>query len=386
MGRIGFRGGHRVGRSLSVAMLIQEYYPHVGGAEQQIAKLAPRLQALGIDLTVITRRYGNLKSFEEIGDVPVYRVFVPGSRSLRSISYSLNALALIRLMQPNIVHAHGLQSPATTAALAKRLFHVPSVAKSLRGGSLGDVSRIKSSRLSQRRIRFLSKHIDNFISISNEIDCEFEDIGIPQIKRYFIPNGVDIDRFTPLPTNQRIEVVRDLGLEDGLHAVFAGRFVPEKNLDLLVRAWSDVRKRIPQAKLLLIGSGEEENKLKSLAGNGVEFVGRVDNVLTYLQVADLFLLPSSAEGLSNALLEAMSVGLPIISTNVGGAADLITNGENGWLIQPDSSKELVDSVVSVFSDQQNSRNVGLKARMTVTQSYSLDLVADQLSKLYHGLL
>jgi glycosyltransferase involved in cell wall biosynthesis len=134
--------------------------------------------------------------------------------------------------------------------------------------------------------------------------------------------------------------------------------------------------------LLIIGSGEEESSLRQMSGENVQFIGQVEDVVPYLQSSDFFVLPSAAEGLSNALLEALSVGLPCIATAVGGTPDVIVDGVNGLLIAPDKADELRTGLLKLLSDGSMRQRLGVQARETIQARYSLESTADQLASLY----
>src|SRR5687768_17273455 len=171
--------------TIRVAMLIQRYHPHIGGAEQQLAALAPLLQARDIEVTVMTRRYPGLQPFETVKGVPVYRLPIPGPKPLASMAFTLFALPLLRRLRPDVIHAHELLSPTTTAVAAKRLLGIPVVAKVLRGGELGDLAKLKRKAFGQGRIRNFQKHVDAFVVISREIDAELAEIGALPGQRAF---------------------------------------------------------------------------------------------------------------------------------------------------------------------------------------------------------
>ena len=373
--------------SLRVAMIIQAYHPHVGGAERQLAALAPLLAALSVEVHVVTRRYPGLAPFERINGVPVHRLPIPGPKATASLSFTLTAMPLLRRLQPDVIHAHELLSPTTTAVLAKRLFNVPVVAKVLRGGELGDIAKLKSRRSGDRRIALFRRHVDAFITISHEIDEELADIGIPLSKRPFIPNGVDVARFSPVGIAEKQALRAKLNLPVGPIAIFTGRLAAEKRVNQLVAMWTAVRAAQPAATLLILGTGEQEALLKRQAGEGVQFLGRVDDVVPYLQAADLFILPSATEGLSNALLEAMAAGLPAIATHVGGAPDVIDHGRNGWLIPPDEPAMLQEATITLLGDDAaRRRSMGESARAKVMQRYALSTTANGLYDLYQAVM
>ena len=373
--------------TVRVAMLIQAYLPHVGGAERQLAALAPLLSAQGVEVMVLTRRYQDWKPFEMIDEVPVYRLPIPGPKAAASLSYTVSGIRLLGRLRPDVIHAHELLSPATTAILARRLYRIPVVAKVLRGGAIGDLAKLRRNRLlGQLRLLLLRQNIDAFIAISEEIERELEQTGVGGERRFRIPNGVDTTRFAPLDPGEKAKLRAKLGLPHGPLALFTGRLVPEKRLDQLVEIWSQVRSRHPQATLIIAGDGPEASRLKAQAGPGVHMLGLVEDVRPYLQTADLFVLPSAYEGLSNALLEAMAAALPVVATAVGGARDLIRSRENGWLVPPDRPEELKAALLSILSNPQQAALFGRQARQTVIEAYSLETTARKLRELYGRLL
>jgi glycosyltransferase involved in cell wall biosynthesis len=153
-------------------------------------------------------------------------------------------------------------------------------------------------------------------------------------------------------------------------------------------------------RLIILGNGPEEMELKKLSeslevAHLVQFRGVVHNVEEYLREADLFILPSRAEGLSNALLEAMSYGIPCIATHVGGTPELlgadrnikISPGEyriarNGVLVNPDDVNSLSEAILYLIRDQKAREELGKKGRIFVQDNYSIDLIADRYIALY----
>jgi glycosyltransferase involved in cell wall biosynthesis len=108
----------------------------------------------------------------------------------------------------------------------------------------------------------------------------------------------------------------------------------------------------------------------------------VADVRSWMQAADVFVLPSSTEGLSNSLLEAMAMGLPSVATEVGGASDLIEHGLSGWLIPPEDCAALEQGIIHLLSAAELRQKMGMEARKIVVQEYALDRVAEQLAALY----
>lgn len=371
---------------ISVAMIIQGYLPRVGGAERQLAALAPLLQARGVALHILTRRYAGLSPYEEIDGVPVHRLPIPGPKPLAALSFMAAAQPKLAQLRPDLIHAHELLSPALTALLAKGWLRVPVVAKVLRGGLLGDVAKVRSKALGEARLALLRRHLDAFIVISQEIDAELAAMGVPPERRPFIPNGVDIERFAPVTPAEQAALRTELGLPSGPLTIFTGRLAAEKRVDQLLRLWPEIRAVHPEAGLLLLGRGEEEVILRQLAGEGVHFLGRIEDVAPYLQAADLFVLPSATEGLSNALLEALATGLPALVSEVGGAADVVEHGESGWLFPADTPTALREGLLTLLGDAALRAALGQAGRARVVADYALPVIADRLRALYEQLL
>jgi glycosyltransferase involved in cell wall biosynthesis len=356
-----------------IAMLIQKYYPHVGGAERQIQRLVPRLQARGFDVCIITRHEPGLSRFEIVNGAPVHRLVCPGPKPLAALFYIVSAFILLSRLRPDLIHAHEILSPASAALLAKRFYDWPVIVKVLRGGMRGDVYKLKRRPFWKRRFHALCQSVDSFVVISHEIDQELTALGVPSQKRAFIPNGVDTELL--LPAN-------------GPLVVYLGRLTLEKRVDHLLRIWPNTRATFPQAELLIVGTGPEEAHLRtqSISIPGVTFTGQVDDALSYLQAADLFVLPSATEGLSNSLLEALSTGLPVLATMVGGTPDVIAHGENGYLIPPDDLPALKTGLVTLLNDPTLCARLGMQGRRRIQTDFSLESVASHLAALYQSLL
>ncbi|MBU1660370.1 MAG: glycosyltransferase family 4 protein [Chloroflexi bacterium] len=363
-------------------MLIHSYHPRVGGAERQVAALIPGLLAQGVAVDVITRRHPGLASYEQIDGVPVHRLPVPGPKPIASLAFTLTALPLLRRLRPDLIHAHELFSTTTTAVAAKRLFDYPVVVTLHGGGGFNEIVRLQKKALGAYRLSVFAKTVDSFVAISRELDAELERIGIPPEHRAFIPNAVDTDHFQPLPHREKMAQRSALGLPDVPLAVFTGRLAPEKRLDRLIAIWPDVRQIHPEACLLILGTGTEAARIERAAGEGVRFLGQVERVLPYLQASDVFVLPSEREGLSVALLEAMSAGLSVLATDVGGTPDVIEHGVTGWLVPPDAPEVMRDGLLTLLTDADLRTRLGRRARECVVAEYSLPIAAARLTNLY----
>ncbi|HSJ87294.1 MAG TPA: glycosyltransferase family 4 protein [Anaerolineales bacterium] len=370
-----------------VAMVIQRYLPHLGGAEKQLNQLAPRLQRRGYEPIVLTRHEQGLAPYQVIDGVPVHRLPSTGPKALAGATFTASAVAKLTQLHPDLVHAHEILSPASIAVLSKRINHHPVLVKILRGGGRGDIYKLKKRPFWKSYFQSLKRNVDAFLVISQEIDAELAALGVPREKRVFLPNGVNTERCTPVSEERKRKLRNELSLPaEATLVAYVGRLVPEKRVDHLLRLWPQIQSNDPAARLLIVGEGSEESRLKSMSVDGTQFTGQVSDAVPYLQTADLFVLPSSTEGLSNSMLEAMSCGLPVLATTVGGAPDVIKHGSSGFLIPPDDLDSLQRGLQTLIDDRMLRFTLGSNARARILADFSLDSVADRLVGLYDQIL
>ncbi|MEA4907918.1 MAG: glycosyltransferase family 4 protein [Chloroflexi bacterium] len=372
---------------LRVVMVIQAYAPLVGGAERQLGEVAPLLQAKGIDVQILTRRRDDLPDYEIIDGIPVHRLPARPPKPLAAAQFILSGMNKIRVLRPDVIHAFDMLSPTTIAVLSKMAFHIPAVTKVLLSGpNHGEMAYFNRTALGRQRLKVIRSEIDAFVTISAEIDAELHTAGIPKKARVYIPNGVDTQRFKPLDcAGEKQKLRHELGLPDGRLVLFVGRLEEQKRVDQLLAIWPTLYATHPDAHLLVIGSGSEEEPLKQLAGNGIHFLGVKEDVTAYLQAVDVFVLPSAAEGLSNALLEALSSGLAAVATDVGGNSEVVLDGRTGLLVPPDDPEALLAALVRLLEDPQACRQLGARAREHILTNYSLATTVNCLADLYFSL-
>ncbi|MBR5079023.1 MAG: glycosyltransferase [Victivallales bacterium] len=165
-----------------------------------------------------------------------------------------------------------------------------------------------------------------------------------QQKSIVIYNPVDIDKIAQIQLND---------FKDDIISV--GRLIPVKNQKLLLEVFAEIHKQYPNYSLIIYGEGEEREKLQSLShALGIEsnffLPGNKKDIFNCMANAKLFVLSSNYEGMPNALLEAMCLGLPVISTKVSGATDLIENGVNGILVDCNNKIELTNAIIKMIKD------------------------------------
>ena len=198
---------------------------------------------------------------------------------------------------------------------------------------------------------------------------------LPSQRTSFIYNGVDHERFDPAvnaPVTQHLR--REVGIPDGAVVLGSvGRLAPEKSFDLLIATLAQLRSRGRDAFLVLVGQGQERAKLEELAirhrvADRVKFLGLLDDVRPALAIMDVFVLPSSdVETFSNAALEAMSMGRAVVLSNLGGAAEMVVNGDSGLLFEVGDQEALVNTLERLLDSSDLRARLGRAARHRVLE-------------------
>ncbi|MCP4631412.1 MAG: glycosyltransferase [candidate division Zixibacteria bacterium] len=218
-------------------------------------------------------------------------------------------------------------------------------------------------------------------------------VGLPAEKVMTIFNGIDTDRFKP-SEDIRKSVRNEFGYSDENVVIsIVARLAPVKNHRFLIDAFSEVVRKHPEARLLIIGDGPLRPDLESQASSlnlndKINFAGDRIDVPRLLTGADISTLSSVSEGISLTLLEAMSTALPVVATDVGGNSTIIKNNVLGYLIPSDADK--IDTYVSRFSEliisPELRQRLGNSARERVLEQWSLKGMVNDYEKLYEELV
>jgi len=374
-------------------MIIAYFPPVLGGAEIQALRLAKALSKRNVKPFVITERLKGLKRFEEVDGVPVYRLFTLGSGTVASLSFMFSSfLFLVKNRRKyQIVHAHLASSPAITATIAGKVLRKKVIVKFGRSGKTGDIQTSDRTFLGRAKLKLLMKYADVLICPSEEVKSESINYGFAKNNVIKIPNGVDTTLFHPVDHLQKEDLKRRFNFPSLPILIYSGRLESVKGLAVLFRAWQRVLKDREGSYLLIVGDGSQKDGLINLAKElkiieSVRFAGHVDNVNEYLQTGDGFLFPSFAEGLSNALLEAMASELPIVATKIGGTEEVIENKKNGILVEAGSVDKLAKGIITLLRRPEAAYRLGREARRTIEGNYSIGVVAQKYLKVYKEMI
>jgi glycosyltransferase involved in cell wall biosynthesis len=201
-----------------------------------------------------------------------------------------------------------------------------------------------------------------------------------------IPNGVDAGRFRPAA----VDAVRaQLPLLSGIDpatplVVCVGRLCRQKGQDVLLTAWDEVLRRVPGARLVLVGDGPDDERLRALAPEGVLFAGAVANAVPWYQAADLVVLPSRWEGMALAPLEAMACGRPVVLTEVDGARESLPPGQEPVPVEDPAA--LARAVAGLLLDPLLRESLGHQGRHHVLTTHDVRHTNEAVAGVYRELL
>jgi glycosyltransferase involved in cell wall biosynthesis len=370
-------------------LVIANLPPHVlGGAENQVALLAEAWIRAGHRVEVAGHRIPD--GVQPLGSVEV-RTHHIGTidsfgRGARALSYllGLSRLAWSARDRFDVVYCRGIADGALTIALLKALkvLRWPMVACPINARGRGDASFIRSVPGWRMWARLIDRHCDAINLIAGAIAQDVDELGIRRPRITHIPNGIPLRPCAP-----RTEVARVRRL------CWTGRLSAQKGLDLLLRALANLAAQGRRFRLDLIGGGPDRAQLDALAtslklGADVRFLGALDAsaVRPVLRDADLFVLPSRYEGMSNSALEAMEAGLPVLCTACGGIDEHIAEADCGWVCAPDSVEALTAALeAALATPDADLLAAGGRARTLVEQRFALAEIAERNLSLLQSL-
>jgi GalNAc-alpha-(1->4)-GalNAc-alpha-(1->3)-diNAcBac-PP-undecaprenol alpha-1,4-N-acetyl-D-galactosaminyltransferase len=326
-----------------------------GGAERVTAYLANYFSDKGMKVTICSTKQGKVAYafHQQIRHVTVSRHFNNRTAIGRLFHLSRVLRKQIRIEKPDVILAMmGYNGSATLLAAVG--LGIP-VFVSERIDPLSTTGR---SSLEKRFMSFLFTHLSRGVIFQTEQARDYYPLKL-RLKSAVIFNPLDVDAL-----GDPIDVLTDVPL-----VVSVGRLAPQKNQGLLIRAFREVVNQIPQARLIIYGEGFSRGELQAEISQcglseHVTLPSNVSDIFDRLRVARLFVLSSDFEGMPNALIEAMALGLPVISSDFGGggARALINHGVNGWLVKVNDQQALSEAMIRCLLDKELSVSMGKKAQ------------------------
>lgn len=348
-----------------------------GGAEIQVAMLAQRLAGRGWPVSVVSLLDPSVEA-----SVPVHSLGMrPGVADLRGMA---RLAAILQRERPQILHCHMFHANLL-GRLVRLVCPVPALISTLH--SAQETSRAgQGGRARDILYRLTDPLTTCTVAVSETAGRRHvEARAVPARKLLVIPNGVDTQRFRPDPES-RERTRRGLGLERRFLWIAVGRLMWKKDYPTMLRAFAAQR----EGTLLIVGEGPQNAELRALAaelGADVRFLGARENVPELLNAADAFLLSSVVEGMPLALLEAAASGLPAVATDVGGAREVVADGETGFVAPPGDAAALAGAMSRLAAQPPPDRAVmGQVARDRAVARFDFEKIADRWERFYEELV
>jgi len=372
---------------LSILMALPKYpYPIVGGLEKQAHELAETLVRQGHEVHVLTSLFDtSQKPRETIDGVTVYRLKWydnPLIRYILMITGLARRLCLLR-RKIDIVHIHQFTLFGVYLQVLSKMLGLPVITKLPNIGKAG-IPGIKKRPLGKLQIRIL-KWADGIVAMNKYSIDELANINYPVRKTLKITNGIALGE-------SEAKILHPAEKDDIVRVIFVGRLVEQKGLTTLLKAWKEMPEIIRSKTVLdLFGDGPMQKELqKSVSDAGldqsVSFNGYSGDIPGELVRSHIFVLPSYIEGNSNAILEAMLAGLPIVATNVGGASIQVGGAGTPFLFEPGDYQALSDILHQLINDEELRRQTGEAMRKRVLSEFDIQKIAQTYEQAYQLIL
>jgi L-malate glycosyltransferase len=295
-------------------------------------------------------------------------------------------LAAVSRIKPQIIHVHAPNFFSCSAIVAARLKKIPIIAT---------VHRAEVDSVSNPTYFFRKHALARFariISVSNHTRSLAINAGVQHSKISVIYNSCDEKSFFFRNDKESLRKKHNFQTHDKL-ILFVGNLIRRKGVALLIESLKLLQQNVPNFLVTIVGQGEELHNLKELVDkyaltDRVKFYGRVTKkeLSDLSAIADVFVLPSSSEGHSVALLEAMASGLPIVASNIEGNRESVEDGINGLLFKNGNREDLAEKLTTILTDQKLRQSLSLNSSETYLKKFSTKAQIDNYLRIYSSLI
>lgn len=375
---------------MRVALIGDEYYPDIGGAAHYALDLSLQLSRLGVEIVVVTHAHPGQLEDEEIDGVRIRRVKgLVLNDPHRAVSPLLFHLCHRYILNGRFDVVHGLDIYSTMALLAVRF------ARSHRIPSVITCHTVMDSRflIFWQRLAgwlFRLRRADRLIAVSQASAHFSRRLGFRQERIAVVPNGVDLSCFNGKVDASLMRKELDIGNRPLI--VTASRLIKRKSPGLLVSAFAEVLKAIPNARLVIAGSGREVHNLAEQIRDlditdSVSLLGGMtkERVAQLMAAADVFVLPSKVESFGLSLLEASAAGVPVVCSNAGGIPEVFHDGLNALLCPAGDDGAMAKAIIRLIQDSELAKKIGANALETA-RKFTWEMAAERTLRVYEEVL
>jgi glycosyltransferase involved in cell wall biosynthesis len=386
---------------MKVMMLTWEFPPRIiGGIAPHVYDLSRALGRQGVTVIVVTCDFPGAPEREMLDGIEVHRVnsYQSPTPDFASWTYLMNmnlkryAAELLYLdHRVDVIHAHDWLVAEAAVGL-KHLFRIPLLATihSTEYGRRNGVHTDYQRMIHQTEV-WLSREAWRAICCSDYMASHVNfALGLPRENISVIPNGVDLEKFSP--SYDREAFRRDYASPDEKIVLFVGRMVYEKGVGLLLEAAHKVLRSV-KAKFIFVGEGYLRDVLAKKAmdegiARRVYFTGFLNDPTVKLlyRTADVCVVPSLYEPFGIVAIEAMAAGTPVVVSDVGGLSEIVQHDVTGVVVYPNNTDSLAWGILRVLEDRQYANVLSRRAWQRVIKTYNWDAIACETSQVYHRLL
>lgn len=361
------------------------FHPHVGGYEKVVYELSRRLVQRGYGIDILTCNTERALAYEEVDGIHIYRL--PCWNALNSV-YPIPkpCPASFRILRRLLHENYDVINTQTRFFITSFLGLI--FAKLKRTPLVHTEHGTRHSIVPSKVIDLISRAYDHSIGALivksakrntgvSEAACEFlKHLGAANAQ--VIYNGIDTSIFKREDTNYR----QKLGISnDAIVITFLGRLIYAKGVHDLISAFAKIKDTALDTKLLIVGDGSYRATLENLAyqstwSRDILFLGQKNQaeLIDILSATDVFVNPSYSEGLPTSVMEAASIGLPVIATDVGGTREIIADYKTGILIKVAKTSQLEQKLRELLANTELRKELGANARIFVEQKFSWDKI------------
>jgi sugar transferase (PEP-CTERM/EpsH1 system associated) len=301
-----------------------------------------------------------------------------------NLSLPARLARLMRRERIDVVNAHDIGA-TLYAAPAARLAGISRVVHADHSQILTKTRHTSIYRLVMRRF------VEHTVTVSRDLaDYLAREYGIERDRITIIPNGIDVSRFADAVDSSRVREELGIGPEKRIIGTI-GRLTEQKGTEYLIRAFAGLARDIPDLALVVVGDGELRPGLERLAselgaGSSVVFAGIREEIPEFLNLFDLFVLPSLWEGQPLTLLEAMAAGKPVIAADVGGNVEILRGGDLGVLVPPRNVGVLADAMRRLLADRSLAQDLGRRSRAHAASEFGASKMTRRYERVFDSLL
>jgi glycosyltransferase involved in cell wall biosynthesis len=337
------------------------------GASLYTLSLATRLPELGFEPLIVCEDASKIgqrvRRKLAIREFPRIRNRLLGIWSLRRL------LAEFQDQRPALIHAQRRTLDALAMSLARKLDRPYLI-------TIQDILPVGESLVVN------ADYLAGVIAVSPSVERDLV-VGahVPKELVHMIPNGVEMPQMPVLPPPRPPEKIPVVGCVSALE--------PVKGIMYLLMAAELILASGEDVEFLIVGSGPDEEALRRAAqvleiASSVTFVSHVEETKTVLDVIDVFVVPSIEQGLGTVMIQAMSLGKPVVATKVGGIADFFVDGEHALLVPPSNHKALADRITFLLNNPERARRLAMAGQELVREKFAADRMTQQTAGLYHA--